>query len=88
MKTTLAQLAESFHIKDLKGIDDMVGQIAGSRYRTILKAKYEKIDLKKELFDGSLGTWKNTKYNVELKLGVTPYHGRPYFIPQAYKQQL
>eukprot|EP00957_Ditylum_brightwellii_P096789 7371301-Ditylum_brightwellii.AAC.1 len=29
MKTTSAQPAESFHIEDPKGINDMVGQIAG-----------------------------------------------------------
>ena len=83
----------------------MVGQIAGDRYKTTLKAKYENANLKKEvednclhlnssqhkqstklltklekLFNGSLGTWKNTKYNIELKPGVTPYHGRPYSI--------
>eukprot|EP00957_Ditylum_brightwellii_P080503 6123395-Ditylum_brightwellii.AAC.1 len=41
-----------------------------------------------KLFDGTLGTWKNTKCDIELKPGVTPYHGRPYYIPQAYEQQL
>eukprot|EP00957_Ditylum_brightwellii_P083089 6316282-Ditylum_brightwellii.AAC.1 len=40
------------------------------------------------LFDGTLGTWKNTKYNIKLKLGDTPHHSRPYSIPQAYEQQL
>eukprot|EP00957_Ditylum_brightwellii_P059069 4480802-Ditylum_brightwellii.AAC.1 len=29
MKTTSAQPAESFHIKDPEGVDAMVGQIAG-----------------------------------------------------------
>eukprot|EP00957_Ditylum_brightwellii_P108600 8282874-Ditylum_brightwellii.AAC.1 len=29
MKTTSAQPAESFHIKDPPGINDMVGQISG-----------------------------------------------------------
>ena len=106
MKTVSAQPAESFHIEDPEGFNDMVGQIAGDRYRTILEAKYEKANLKKEVednclhlkssqhkqliklltkfekvFDGTLGTWKNTKYNIELKPGVTPYHGRPYSIP-------
>eukprot|EP00957_Ditylum_brightwellii_P095188 7249676-Ditylum_brightwellii.AAC.1 len=100
------QPAESFHIKDPKGIDDMVGQIAGDRYKTILKAKYEKVNLRKEvedncpqlnssqrkqlsklltkferLFDGTLGTWKNTKYNIELKPGAMLHHGKPYSIP-------
>ena len=41
-----------------------------------------------QLFNGTLGTWKDTKYNIELKEGATPYHGRPYSIPQAYYQQL
>eukprot|EP00957_Ditylum_brightwellii_P190983 14541768-Ditylum_brightwellii.AAC.1 len=48
MKTTPVQPAKSFHIKDLPGIDDMVGQISGDRCRTILEAKYEKANLKKE----------------------------------------
>eukprot|EP00957_Ditylum_brightwellii_P063155 4793878-Ditylum_brightwellii.AAC.1 len=111
MKITSAQLAESIHIKDPEGVDDMVGQVAGDRYKTVLKAKYEKADLRKEvedycpqlnssqrkqltklltkfekLFDGTLGTWKNSKYDIELKLGATPYNKKPYSIPQAYEQ--
>eukprot|EP00957_Ditylum_brightwellii_P000975 77946-Ditylum_brightwellii.AAC.1 len=106
MKTTSARPAESFYIKDLPGIDNMFGQIAGDRYETILEAKYEKANLRKEvddncqqltskqrkqltklltkfekLFNGTLGTWRNTKYDIELKPGVMPYHGRPYSIP-------
>eukprot|EP00957_Ditylum_brightwellii_P184910 14082951-Ditylum_brightwellii.AAC.1 len=38
MKTTSAQAADSFHIEDPEGVNDMVGQIAGDRYKTILKA--------------------------------------------------
>ena len=26
------------------------------------------------LFDGTLGTWKGTKYNIELQEGAKPYH--------------
>eukprot|EP00957_Ditylum_brightwellii_P177395 13512053-Ditylum_brightwellii.AAC.1 len=48
MKATSAQAAGSFHTKDQKGINNMVGQIAGDKYKTILEAKYEKADLKKE----------------------------------------
>eukprot|EP00957_Ditylum_brightwellii_P105064 8007980-Ditylum_brightwellii.AAC.1 len=54
MKPTSARPTKSFHIKDPKGIDDMVGQIAEGRYKTILKAKYEKADLKKEVKDNCL----------------------------------
>ena len=38
------------------------------------------------LFDGTLGTWKGTKYNIELQEGAKPYHGRPYSVPKAYEQ--
>ena len=31
---------------------------------------------------------ENTQYDIELKPGAQPYHGRPYSIPHAYKQQL
>eukprot|EP00957_Ditylum_brightwellii_P008348 631699-Ditylum_brightwellii.AAC.1 len=51
MKTTSARPTESFHIKDPPGIDDMVGGILGERYKTILEAKYEKADLRKEVDD-------------------------------------
>eukprot|EP00957_Ditylum_brightwellii_P066112 5015068-Ditylum_brightwellii.AAC.1 len=51
MKATSAQTADSFHIEDPKGIDNMVRRIAGDKYKTILKAKYEKDILKKEVKD-------------------------------------
>eukprot|EP00957_Ditylum_brightwellii_P132230 10082539-Ditylum_brightwellii.AAC.1 len=51
MKTTSAQPAESFHIEDPEGVNNMVGRIAGDRYKTILEVKYEKADLRKEVED-------------------------------------
>eukprot|EP00957_Ditylum_brightwellii_P090015 6855608-Ditylum_brightwellii.AAC.1 len=51
MKAASAQPAESFHIEDPKGVGDMVEQIAGDRYKTILEARYEKANLKKEVED-------------------------------------
>ena len=47
-----------------------------------LLQKYE------ELFDGTLGKWKGSPYNIELKPNVTPFHGAPYSIPQAYENTL
>ena len=113
IKTTSTQVSDSFHIENPKGVNDMIGRIAGDTYKTILQAKYKKANLTKEvednclqlnssqhkqliklltkfekLFNCTLGTWKNTKYDIKLKPGVTPYHGRPYSIPQAYKQHL
>eukprot|EP00957_Ditylum_brightwellii_P041552 3146890-Ditylum_brightwellii.AAC.1 len=54
MKTTSARPAESFHIKDPPGIDNMAGQISGDRYKTILEAKYEKANLRKEVDNSCL----------------------------------
>eukprot|EP00957_Ditylum_brightwellii_P076702 5830006-Ditylum_brightwellii.AAC.1 len=51
MKTMSAQPAESFHIKDPVGVDNMIVQITGDRYKTILKAKYKKDNLRKEVED-------------------------------------
>ena len=40
------------------------------------------------MFDGTLGTWKGDPYSIHLKEGVTPYHGKPYKIPQIHEQKL
>eukprot|EP00957_Ditylum_brightwellii_P121916 9297031-Ditylum_brightwellii.AAC.1 len=31
-----------------------------------------------ELFNGTLGMWKNFQYDIELQKGVKMYHGNPY----------
>jgi hypothetical protein len=40
------------------------------------------------LFDGTLGDWNRPPISIELKEGATPYHGRPYPIPQIHKATL
>ena len=47
-----------------------------------LLLKYE------NLFDGTLGHWKDSAYNVELKPDISPFHARPYPIPHKYEQTL
>ena len=42
-----------------------------------LLCKYE------DLFDGMLGKWQGTPYNVELKPDASPYHARPFPIPKS-----
>ena len=37
------------------------------------------------LFDRSLGRWEGEPYHIQLREGATPYHGRPYIVPKAYK---
>ena len=40
------------------------------------------------LFDGTLGMWKDTTLDIELKPDVQPYHAKPYPIPRAYEATL
>jgi hypothetical protein len=42
----------------------------------------------KSLFDGTLGHWKNEKYDIHLKQDAKPYHARPYPVPKAYEATL
>ena len=38
------------------------------------------------LFDGTLGFWNHEEYDIELQLGVKPYHARAYPIPKIREQ--
>jgi RNase H-like domain found in reverse transcriptase/Reverse transcriptase (RNA-dependent DNA polymerase)/Integrase zinc binding domain len=40
------------------------------------------------LFDGSLGTWKDEEYNIELKPDAKPYHARAFPIPRIHEATL
>jgi hypothetical protein len=40
------------------------------------------------LFDGTIGDWNRPPVSIELIKGATPYHGRPYPIPQIHKATL
>jgi len=42
----------------------------------------------KDLFDGSLGTWKGKKLNIEEKDNAKPYHARAFPIPKSQKEGL
>ena len=47
-----------------------------------LHHKYE------HLLDGTLGTWNNEPYNIELKEGAKPYHSRPFPVPKIHEHTL
>ena len=42
----------------------------------------------KSLFDGSLGTWKTSPVELELKEGAKPYYGKPYPVPKSQEKKL
>jgi len=50
-----------------------------------LKALLTKFE---DLFDGTLGKWEDSAYNIELKPDAKPYHARAYPIPKAYEDTL
>ena len=42
----------------------------------------------KEIFNGKLGKWKDTYYDIELQPGVSPYHARAFPIPRVHERAL
>jgi hypothetical protein len=40
------------------------------------------------LFDGSLGTWNDKPYDIELKPDAKPYHSRPFPVPKVHEATL
>ena len=49
---------------------------------------YETLHKYEDLFDGTLGTWNDDTYDIELRKDATPYHAKAYPIPQAYLNTL
>jgi len=44
------------------------------------------IDEYQDLFDGTLGYWKDQSINIQLKPGATPYHARAFPIPKSSEE--
>ena len=40
------------------------------------------------LFDGTLGEFKGSKYNIELKKDAEPYHAKPFAVPKVHERTL
>ena len=49
---------------------------------------YDLLDKYAELFDGTLGKWKGTEVDLELKEGSTPYHSRAFPVPRVHRDTL
>ena len=69
---------------DLKQVTAGIPQISKEERENVFKTlnKYSK------LFDGQLGRYKGPPHTIHLKDGATPYHGKPYKIPQTYEASL
>ena len=40
------------------------------------------------LFNGTLGNWYDSAYNIDLKEGAEPYHAKPYPVPRVHEATL
>jgi len=49
---------------------------------------YELLSKFKDLFDGTLGQWKETAYDIELHPDAQPYHAKAYPIPRVHLKTL
>ena len=69
---------------DLKEVVKDIPDISKEDRQEIFKLlkKYE------ILFNGQLGKWVGPPHTIHLKDNVTPYHGKPYKIPQVYEATL
>ena len=47
MKPSSVSVNDSYSIDDPRGVDELVGRMAGDNYKKILDAKYEKADIEK-----------------------------------------
>jgi hypothetical protein len=63
-----------------------------SECTNLTKIEQEKLhsllDKYDDLFDGTLGTWKTTPVELELKPDATPHHSRAYPVPHSQEKQL
>mgnify|MGYP005862040275 CR=1 FL=1 len=79
-------LATEYHAADLRKVcyeqnDHLQPDEQTTKLYQLLK-KY------KILFDGTLGTWNGTPYNIELKDDVKPYHAKAFPIPHIHLETL
>ena len=100
MKPTECTSDDSFFIKD--EMEDDLGRILNAKYEkadleTVVN-DYDHLQVQdkekllcllrdyESLFDGTLGTWKGTAYDIELRPDAKPYHARAYNLPKSVKK--
>lgn len=78
-------------ILDAKYAPADLKQVASSNPKLTSKQQAELLQVLqryKHLFDGNLGTWTGSQYNIELKEGATPYHARAFPVPRIHERTL
>ena len=77
-------LDAKYKAADLKEIASSATHLAPDERKKL----YETLHKYENLFDGTLGTWNDDTYDIELRKDATPYHAKAYPIPQAYLNTL
>lgn len=77
-------LDAKYEAADLKEICEQAEHLSSEEQEELfqLLSRYE------EVFDGTLGSWKDTEYNIELKPDAEPYHARAFPIPRVHLETL
>ena len=97
MKPADATVRQSLFIKD--DLEEDLGRILDAKYEKAdlpkIVSDYDHISNNQKqqllrllqkyetLFDGTLGTWKGSTYDIELKDNVKPYHASAYNMPKS-----
>ena len=77
-------LDAKYALADLNAVVQVCRHLTADE-KSQLNALLSKYD---HLFDGTLGTWNNKPYNIELKEGAKPYHSRPFHVPKIHERTL
>ena len=83
-KRTTKILDATYKAADLKEIVQSAAHLTQTQRQELflLLSKYE------TLFDGTLGTWNGTPYDIKTKPGIEPHHARPFPVPKIHELTL
>ena len=83
--TRLRGILDAKYVKaDLKTVCEEQHHLSESQKGAL----YALLNKYKDLFDGTLGTWNEEPYKLELKEGSKPYHARAFPIPRIHLDTL
>lgn len=81
----LSEILESKYSKaDLKAISRDAEHLTNKEQTSL----YQLLNKYEEMFNGTLGTWNGTPYNIKPKDRSEPYHTRPFPVPQIHELTL
>ncbi len=77
-------LDAKYEAADLKQVAAECSHLTNEEQQLLLRV----LEKHKNVFDGTLGKWNGSEYNIDLKPDARPYHARAYPIPRVHLQTL